>query len=122
MSDARGCRRRDLDNGEAGDCRSDAHLDEAKEVLTAATPGAPGETMCELMERNEIRKRGWRSESPVAPGSWRSHIERTMRQQAQELTSVSNGSNPVVRFEVRIRTGTESWQRVLPHQNPDHCN
>jgi len=36
--------------------------------------------------------------------------------------SVSNGSNPLERFRVRVGTGTEPLRRFLPHENPDHCN
>jgi len=36
--------------------------------------------------------------------------------------SVSNGSNPLERFRVRVGTGTEPWQRFLPHENPDRCH
>jgi hypothetical protein len=38
------------------------------------------------------------------------------------IISVSNGSNPLERFRVRVGTGTEPLQRFLPHENPDHCN
>jgi len=37
-------------------------------------------------------------------------------------SSVSNGSNPLERFRVNIGTGMEPLQRILPHENPDHCN
>jgi len=33
--------------------------------------------------------------------------------------SVSNGSNPLVRFRVRVGTGTEPWQRCYHMKNPD---
>jgi hypothetical protein len=33
--------------------------------------------------------------------------------------SVRNGSNPLVRFRVRVRTGTEPWQRFYCMKNPD---
>jgi hypothetical protein len=35
--------------------------------------------------------------------------------------SVSNCSKPLELFRVRVLTGTESWQRGLPHNNPDCC-
>jgi len=38
------------------------------------------------------------------------------------VVSVSNGSNPLERFRVRVGTGTEPWQRFLPHENPDRCH
>ena len=41
---------------------------------------------------------------------------------AVHIISVSNGSNPLVRFPVRVGTGTEPLQWVLLHENPDCCN
>jgi len=35
------------------------------------------------------------------------------------LHSVSNGSNPLERFRVRVGTGTEPWQRFYHMENPD---
>jgi hypothetical protein len=35
---------------------------------------------------------------------------------------VSNGSNPLEQFRVRVGTGTEPLQRVLPHENLDRCH
>jgi len=37
------------------------------------------------------------------------------------MASVSNGSNPLERFRVRVGTETEPLQRALPHENPDRC-
>jgi len=89
MTEARGSERSDLDTGQAGDRRSDAPVDMAMEMTTAATPTAvetAGTTMFEPMERNENGKRRRRSEAPATPSDWRRRMERTMRQQAQELT------------------------------------
>jgi hypothetical protein len=94
MTEARVSGRSDLDTGEAGDGRSDAPMDVAMEMATAATPvaaGTTGTTIVELTERNENGKRRRRSEAvatAVAPSDWRSRMERTMRQQAQELTQL----------------------------------
>jgi hypothetical protein len=85
MTEARGSERSDLDTGEAGDKRSDAPVEVAMEMTTAETAGA---TMLEPMERNENGKRRRRSEAPATPSDWRSRMERTMRQQAQELTQL----------------------------------
>jgi len=85
MTEARGSERSDLDRGEAGDRRSDAPVDVAMEMTTAETAGA---TMFEPMERNENGKHRRRSEAPPTPSDWRSRRERTMRQQAQELTQL----------------------------------
>jgi len=40
----------------------------------------------------------------------------------RSMHSVSNGSNLLVQFRVRVGTGTEPLQRVLPHEIPDRCN
>ena len=71
--------------------RSDAPMDMAMEMAMAVTYIAvetAGATIFELMERNENGKWTRRSEAPVAPSDWRSHMERTIRQQAQELTQL----------------------------------
>jgi len=94
MTEARVSGRSDLDTGEAGDGRSNAPMDVAMEMATAATPVAAetaGTTIVEPMERNENGKRRRRSEAvatAVDPSDWRSRMERTMRQQAQELTQL----------------------------------
>jgi hypothetical protein len=91
MTEFRGSERSDLDAGEAGDGRSDAPMDMAMEMATAATSIAAetaGVTIFEPMERNENGKRRRRSEAPATPSDWRSRMERTMRQQAQELTQL----------------------------------
>jgi len=38
------------------------------------------------------------------------------------ITSVSNGSNTLEGFLVRVGTGTEPLQLVLHHKNPNRCN
>jgi len=81
--------RSDLDAGEAGKGRSDPPMDVAMEMGTVATSIAAenaGAAVLEPMERNENGKLGRRSEAPAAPSDWRSRMERTIRQQAQELT------------------------------------
>jgi len=83
MTEFRGSERSDLDGGEAGDRRSNAPMDMAMEEGTAAT--AVGVTIFEPMERKENGKRRRRSKAPAAPRDWRSRMERTIRQQAQEL-------------------------------------
>jgi nucleotidyltransferase/DNA polymerase involved in DNA repair len=88
MTEIRGSERSDLDAGEAGDGRSDAPMDMAMEMVAAATSIAVetlGVTRFEPMERNENGKRRRRSKAPVTPSDWMSRMERTMRQQAQEL-------------------------------------
>jgi hypothetical protein len=94
MTEARASGRSDLDTGEAGDGRSDAPMDVAMEMAMAATPVAAetaGAITVEPMERNKNGKRRRRSEalaSAVATSDWRSCMERTKRQQAQELTQL----------------------------------
>jgi hypothetical protein len=94
MTEARVSGRSDLDMGESGDGRRDAPLDVAMEMAMAATSVAAetaGTTIVEPMERKWNGKRRRRSEAvatAVAPSNWRSRMERTMRQQAQELTQL----------------------------------
>jgi len=91
MTEFRGSERSDLDVGEAGDVKSDAPMDMAMEMATAATSIAAetaGVTIFESMERNKNGKQRRRSEAPATPSDWRSRMERTMRQQVQELTQL----------------------------------
>jgi hypothetical protein len=94
MTEARARSRSDLDMGAVGDRWSDAPMDLAMEMATAATPIA-AETVrtitVELMERNENTMRRSRSKvlaTAVAPSDWKSRKERTMRQEAKELTKL----------------------------------
>jgi hypothetical protein len=94
MTDARVSGRSDQVTGEAQDRRNDPSMDVAMEMATAATPvtaETAGTTIVEPMERNENGKRRRRSEAvatAVASSYWRSRMERTMQQQAQELTQL----------------------------------
>ena len=83
--------RSDLDAGDTGDGRSDTPMDMAMEMATVATSIAAetaGATIFEPMERINNGKWRRRSEAPAAPSDWRSRMERTIRQQAQELTQL----------------------------------
>ena len=83
--------RSDLDAGEAADGRSDAPMEVAMEMATAATSipaESAGATIFDPMERNENGKPGRRSEAPAALSDWKSRMERTIRQQAQELAQL----------------------------------
>jgi len=73
MTEFRVSGRSDLDAGEDGSGTSDAPMDVAMELPTAATVGA---TLSEPMERNNNGK--WRKsrEAPAAPSDWRSLMER----------------------------------------------
>jgi hypothetical protein len=83
--------RRDQDMGEVGDGRKDAPLDVPIEMATVGTPNAmetEGATIPQKMERNDHGQWRWGSEavgSTVATSDWRSCMEKTIRQQAQEL-------------------------------------
>jgi len=94
MNEARGSGRSDLDTGEMGDGRSDAPVDVAMKIATAATPVATqtaGATVVEPMERNKNGKRSRRSEAlstTVAPSYWRRRMDRTMQQQALGITQL----------------------------------
>jgi len=50
--------------------------------------GDCGRNQFEPMEGNENGKQRRRSEAPATPSNWRSRMERTMQQQAQELTQL----------------------------------
>jgi hypothetical protein len=91
MTEFGGSERRDLDEGGAGDGRSDAPMDVPTDMARAATSitaETVGVTIFEPMERNDNGKRNSRSEIRATPRDWRSCMERTMRQQAQELTQL----------------------------------
>jgi hypothetical protein len=70
-----------LGAGEAGNGRSDAPMDVAMEMATAATATpaeTAGATIFEPMERNENGKKRRQSEAPAAPSDWRSCMEGTI--------------------------------------------
>ena len=79
MTEFRVSGRSDLDAGEAGVRRSDAPLDVAMEMMTAAksiSAETGGATRFEPMEGNDKRKWRMRSEAPAAHTNWRSHMDR----------------------------------------------
>ena len=94
MTKARVSGRSDLNTGEAGDGRIDVPIGVAREMATAATPCAAetsGAPVVEPMERNKNRMRSRRSEAlatAMVPSAWKSRTERSMPQQAQELTQL----------------------------------
>ena len=69
-------------------------MDVAMEMATMLTPIAAettGATIFEPMERNENGKRRRRSKAPataLAPGDWRSPMERAPQQQAREIAQL----------------------------------
>jgi len=106
--------RSDLHAGKAGKGRSDAPMDVAMEMAMAATPNAvetADTTIFEPMERNENGKRRRRSEGPAAPRDWRSHMERTIRMQAQELTQLHRTVGHLANL-VEPRAAREEAQRL----------
>jgi len=83
--------RSDLDAVDDENGRSDTPMDVAIEMSMAATAIAAettGSTKFEPMERKENGKQTRRSETPAAHNNWGCCMERTIRQQAQELTQV----------------------------------
>ena len=66
-------------------------MDVAMEMRTAATPTATGATIFDPMKRYENgkgRRKSKAKPTTLAPSDWRSCMERTMQQQAQELTQL----------------------------------
>jgi len=53
---------------------------------------------------------------------WSTRLRGAMKSRTERVSGVSNGSNPLVQFGVRVGTETEPWQWVLPHKNPECCN
>jgi len=95
MSEVRVSDMSHLETGEAGNRRSDAPMVVPMEMATAATAitvETAGATIFELMERYENRK--WRSRmeaqaTALAPSDWRSRMDRTVQQQAQEVMQLN---------------------------------
>jgi hypothetical protein len=91
MTEVRVSERSDMDPEGVGDGSSDAPMDVAMEMATELPPitaETTGATIFEPMERNENGKRRSRSETTAttfAPSDWKSRMERTIRQQTQEL-------------------------------------
>jgi len=114
MTQIRVSGRSDLDEGEAGKGRSDAPMDVAMEMATAAPPIAAetvGAAIFEPMERNENGKRRKTSERLAAPSDWRSRMERTIRHQAQELTQLHQTVGHLANL-VEARAAREEAQRL----------
>jgi hypothetical protein len=83
-------RRSDLDTAGAENGRSDALIDMAMEMAmaTAIAGDTAGTGIFELIKWNENGKWRMRSEAPSAPSDCMSRMERTTREQAQELTQL----------------------------------
>jgi len=120
MTEFRVSERSDLDTGQAGDGRSDAPMDVAMEMAMAVTPitvETAGGTLIEPMERNEYGKPRRRSKAPpttVAPSDWRSHMERKIRQQEQELTQLHQTLGHLANlWEVRAACEEAQWQGMM---------
>jgi len=114
MSKVSVSRRSNLDMGEVGDGRSDASMDVSMEIAPAATLIA-AETVSantfEPIERNGNgmrRKRSKALATPLAPNDWMSRQQRTMRQQAQELTQLHQTVGHVAYLLVAQATHKES--------------
>jgi len=89
-------------------------MDVAMEMATAATSIAgedAGASIFEPMERHENGKRRMQSEAPAAPRDWRSLMEMTIRQQAQELMQVHRTVGHLANL-VEGRAAREEAQRL----------
>jgi hypothetical protein len=126
MTEARGNKRSDLDTGQAENRRSDMPMDVAIEMTTVATPSTAqtaGATMFAPMKRNENGKRRRRSVAPETLSDWRSCMERTMRQQAQELMQLHRTVGYLTDLvqsqaahEEAQRLGMRTWMQVREQQ------
>ena len=120
MTKARASGRSDLDTGEEGDGRSNARMDVAMEMAMAATPvtaESAGAITVEPMERNEYGKQRRLTEAlatAVAPSDWRCRMERTMRQQAQELTQLHRtGGHLTNLLEAQAAREEAQWRGMM---------
>jgi len=112
--------RSDLDTGDSGDGRSNAPMDMAMEITTAVTVFA-AETACaaifESKKTTEYGKRRRRCDAPataVAPSDWRSRMEMTIQQQAQELTQLHRRVGHLANlWEVRAACEVAQWQGMM---------
>jgi hypothetical protein len=103
-----------LDVGEAGNGRSDAPIDVAMEmamVATAIAAETAAATIFEPLVRNENVKRIRSRVGQAAPSDWRSHKDRTIRQQAQELTQLHRTVGHLLNL-VEPRAAHEEAQRL----------
>ena len=106
MTEARESERSGLDIEEVADGRCDAPMDMAMEMATAVTSIAAetaGPTIFEPMERNENRKRRRRS-----------RMQRTIRQQAQELMQLDRTVGHLgILWEVRAAHDEAQWHGMM---------
>ena len=117
LTKVRGRERSDLDAEQGGEERSDAPIDVAMEMVTAATSIAAetaATTILEPIGGNYNGKRTGRSQAPAAPSDWRSRMERTIRQQAQELMHLHLTVGHLANlWEVRAPCEEEQWQGII---------
>jgi hypothetical protein len=112
MTEFRGRERSDQGPGKVGGRRSDTTMHMAMEVATVAT--SAGVTICQSTERKKNGKRRRRSEPPTAPSNWRSRMERTIRQQAQELTQLHQTVGHLANLlEARAAHKEAQWQGIM---------
>jgi len=107
----------DLDVGEAENVRSNAHMDVEMEMTTAATSivaETAGATIFEQMEKNESGKWRRRNEFPEAPSDRRSSMERTIRQQAKDLTQLHRTVGHLANLvEARAACEEAQWLAIM---------
>jgi hypothetical protein len=103
-----------LDTGNGGNGKRDAPMDLVMEIATAATSTAlvtAGVSIFEPEQSNKHGKRRMRREALAALSNSGSRKERTIRQQAQELTQLHQtvGHHAIL---VKARTACEGVQRL----------
>jgi len=102
---------------EAADTCNEAPMDMATEMATAVISIAAetaGATRFETIERNENGQRRRRSEDPAAPSDWKSRMERTIRQQAQDLTQLHRTVGHLANlWEVWAAREEAQWQGMM---------
>jgi hypothetical protein len=114
MSEARVSNRNYLDTGEVEDGRSDATNNAAMEMAMSATPVAAESVRTTVVApMGRIDNGQWRRRSEVlvttvAPSNWRSHMERTMRQQAPELTQLQ----PTIGHQINLLEEQEAREEA----------
>jgi hypothetical protein len=120
MTDERVSRRNNMDTGEAGDRRSNGTMDVSIEMAMVATPIAVrsrGATIFETIERKGNGNHRKSSEAPataLALSDWRSLMERTMRQQAQELIQMNRTVGYLaILLEAQVAREAAKWPGML---------
>ena len=110
--DADGGEDKDDKETEHGQLREDDEPDSVMGTITYTLQQYMERFLQKQMKLNKLTQLGW--------GDAVNYF--CERVQKYSTTSVSNGSNQLVWFLVRVGTGTEPLQQVLPHNNQKCCN